>query len=221
MPVSREPVNVITGTSGWRTSASPASSPKPWTICTTPSGMPASCSRSTNRCASSGVSSAGLRTTVLPQTSAGQSFHGGDRDREVPRRDRADDADRHPDAHHELVAELRRRRLADAGAGPRRPCSSSCRSLPGCRRRPRPSPSPSRGSSGRRARPCRARAAPRSGRGCCRARAPGTSRQSSQAARAVATARSTSAAVERGKVSISSPVDGFRDSKVAVAMRRS
>jgi len=26
-PVSREPVNVITGTSGWRTSRSPASSP--------------------------------------------------------------------------------------------------------------------------------------------------------------------------------------------------
>ena len=49
----------------------------------------------------------------------------------------------------------------------------------------------------------------RSGRGCCRARAPGTRRQSSQAALAVATARSTSAAVERGKVSISSPVDGF------------
>ena len=49
----------------------------------------------------------------------------------------------------------------------------------------------------------------------------GTSRQSSQAARAIATARSTSAAVDRVNVSISSPVDGFRDSKVAVAMRRS
>ena len=36
-----------------------------------------------------------------------------DRDREVPRRDRADDADRHADAHHELVAELRRGRLAE------------------------------------------------------------------------------------------------------------
>ncbi len=49
----------------------------------------------------------------------------------------------------------------------------------------------------------------------------GTRRQSSQAARAVATARSTSAAEERGKVSITSPVEGFRDSKVVVAMRRS
>ena len=49
----------------------------------------------------------------------------------------------------------------------------------------------------------------------------GTRRQSSHAARAVATARSTSAAVERGNDSITSPVDGFSDSKVAVAMRRS
>src|SRR5436190_590321 len=30
----------------------------------------------------------------------------GDRDREVPRRDAADDADRHPDRHLELVAQL-------------------------------------------------------------------------------------------------------------------
>ena len=37
---------------------------------------------------------------------------GRDGDRKVPRRDRADDADRHPHAHHELVPELGRRRLA-------------------------------------------------------------------------------------------------------------
>src|SRR5579862_4694607 len=47
----------------------------------------------------------------------------------------------------------------------------------------------------------------------------GTRRQSSQAARAIATARSTSAAVDRVNVSISSPVEGFRDSKVAVAIQ--
>ena len=57
------------------------------------------------------MSSAGFRTTVLPQTSAGASFHDGNRDREVPRRDRADDADRHAHRHVELVLELRRRRL--------------------------------------------------------------------------------------------------------------
>ena len=76
-PVSREPVNVITGTSGWRTSASPASSPNPWTTLTTPVGSPDSASSSTKRSASSGVSSAGLSTTVLPQTSAGASFQDG------------------------------------------------------------------------------------------------------------------------------------------------
>src|SRR5581483_4057724 len=46
----------------------------------------------------------------------------------------------------------------------------------------------------------------------------GTSRHSSHAARAAATARSTSSAPERGNDSITSPVDGLRDSKVAVAM---
>ena len=59
------------------------------------------------------MSSAGLSTTVLPQTSAGRELPRRDRDREVPRRDRADDADRHPHAHHELVAELGRRRLPE------------------------------------------------------------------------------------------------------------
>ena len=63
---------------------------------------------------------------------------GRDRDREVPRRDRADDADRHAHAHHELVAAARSASSGRTGAGPRRPCSSSCRSLPGRRRRPRP-----------------------------------------------------------------------------------
>ena len=76
-PVSREPVKVITGTSGCRTRASPASSPNPCTTLTTPAGTPASPSSSTNRDASSGVSSAGLRTTVFPQTRAGQSFQDG------------------------------------------------------------------------------------------------------------------------------------------------
>ena len=59
------------------------------------------------------MSSAGFRTTVLPQTSAGTELPRRDRDREVPRGDRADHAHRHPDAHHELVAELRRRGLAE------------------------------------------------------------------------------------------------------------
>ena len=123
-----------------------------------------------------------------------------DRDREVPRRDRADDADRHPHAHHELVAELARRRLAEEAPALAGHVVGSCRSPPGRRRRPRRAPSPSRASSARSARPCasrrssakRKRIAPRSGAG--------TSRQSSNAAFAAATARSTSAAPERGNV---------------------
>ena len=43
----------------------------------TPSGTPASISNSTKRWPSSGVSVAGLNTTVLPQTSAGAIFQDG------------------------------------------------------------------------------------------------------------------------------------------------
>ena len=44
---------------------------------TTPGGTPASMSSSTKRSPSAGVSVAGLKTTVLPQTSAGAIFHEG------------------------------------------------------------------------------------------------------------------------------------------------
>ena len=50
---------------------------EPWTTLTTPGGRPASASSSTKRSASSGVSSAGFSTTVLPHTSAGASFQDG------------------------------------------------------------------------------------------------------------------------------------------------
>ena len=46
----------------------------------------------------------------------GQHLPRGNGDREVPRRDRADDTDRHPHAHVELVAQLGRRRLAEQAA---------------------------------------------------------------------------------------------------------
>ena len=44
---------------------------------TTPLGIPASCNASTRRQALSGAADAGLITTVLPQISAGASFHAG------------------------------------------------------------------------------------------------------------------------------------------------
>ena len=68
------------------------------------------------RSARAGVSSAGFSTTVFPQTSAGSELPGGDCDREVPRRDRADDADGHPHRHLELVPQLRGCRLAEETA---------------------------------------------------------------------------------------------------------
>src|SRR5206468_12717240 len=48
-PVSREPVRVITGTSGWRTSRSPTAPPPPCTMLITPFGRPESSNNSTNR----------------------------------------------------------------------------------------------------------------------------------------------------------------------------
>ena len=76
-PVSREPVSVITGTSGCSTSRWPTAPPPPWTTLTTPAGTPASVSSSTKRSPRAGVSVAGLKTMVLPQTRAGAIFHEG------------------------------------------------------------------------------------------------------------------------------------------------
>ena len=72
-PTSVEPVNATFATSGCSTSRCPAVRPGPATTLTTPSGSTsaASCSK---RSAVSGVSSAGLSTTVLPAASAGAIF---------------------------------------------------------------------------------------------------------------------------------------------------
>ena len=182
---------------------------------TTPGGTPASASSSTKRSARNGVSSAGFSTTVLPQTSAGQSFHDGIAIGKFHGVIAPTTPDRHPHAHHELVAEARSASSGRTGAAPRRPCSSSCRSLPERLRRPRPAPSPSRASSGRSAPPCGRAGARRAGTGSRRARGAGTRRQSSNAAFAAATARSTSAAPERGNEASVSPVAGTNESNVA------
>src|SRR5438270_4441808 len=58
-------------------SGAPASGPKPVTTLITPGGNPASTSVRTRFIHESGVSSAGFMTQVLPQTSAGKSFHDG------------------------------------------------------------------------------------------------------------------------------------------------
>ncbi len=58
-------------TSGWLTNRWPTTEPLPGITVSTPSGIPASIASSPIRSAVSGVSSAGLRTTVLPAASAG------------------------------------------------------------------------------------------------------------------------------------------------------
>jgi hypothetical protein len=76
-PVSVDPVNDTTDTSGCSTMGAAAPGPSPMTRLTTPGGTPASTSVCTKLMAVSGASSAGLKTTVLPQISAGRIFHDG------------------------------------------------------------------------------------------------------------------------------------------------
>ena len=74
-PTSVDPVNAIFAMSGCSTIRVPHTLPGPTTTFTTPSGRPASRTSFSNATAVSGVSSAGLRTTVFPAASAGASFH--------------------------------------------------------------------------------------------------------------------------------------------------
>ena len=75
LPTSVEPVNATLSTSRMRGERRARVSPKPVTMLTTPGGKPASSISSPRRSAESGVCSAGFSTTVLPQASAGPSFH--------------------------------------------------------------------------------------------------------------------------------------------------
>ena len=93
LPATVDPVNEILSTSGWVTMCSPTSRPA-CTMLSTPAGSPASCTASASRYALSGVSGAGFSTTVEPDASAGRELQHGDEQRDVPRHDRADDADR-------------------------------------------------------------------------------------------------------------------------------
>ena len=70
-PTAVEPVKQTLRTSGWVTNRSPTTEPLPGSTVNTPSGMPASRASCPMSIAVSGVSSAGLSTTVLPAASAG------------------------------------------------------------------------------------------------------------------------------------------------------
>ncbi len=73
-PVAVEPVNETRSTSGWAASAAPTTGPVPVTRLSTPGGRPASSTASKSRYAVSGVSSAGLSTTVQPAARAAATF---------------------------------------------------------------------------------------------------------------------------------------------------
>src|ERR1700757_898324 len=75
-PTVVEPVKETTFTASCLQRSSPTSGP-PVTRFTTPAGTPASSRTLTKLMAESGVSDEGLKTTVLPQTSAGMIFHDG------------------------------------------------------------------------------------------------------------------------------------------------
>src|SRR5215469_13878539 len=77
LPTALDPVKEIARTSGCSSSGKPASGPNPLTMLITPLGTPASASVRTRLKVERGVSCAGLITQVLPQTSAGSSFHEG------------------------------------------------------------------------------------------------------------------------------------------------
>ena len=74
LPTSVEPVKAILSTSACSTIACPIAGP-PARMLTTPGGRSASATISASSSAVSGVVSAGLSTTVLPQASAGAIFH--------------------------------------------------------------------------------------------------------------------------------------------------
>ena len=74
LPARVEPVNETISTSGWVTSASPATGPVPVTRLKTPAGSPAESMTSARMKALSGATSEGFSTTVQPAASAGATF---------------------------------------------------------------------------------------------------------------------------------------------------
>ena len=74
LPVAVEPVRLSTRTAGCSASTAPITDPRPGTICTTPSGRPASRMSGAVASAMSGVSSAGFHTHAQPAATAAATF---------------------------------------------------------------------------------------------------------------------------------------------------
>src|SRR5215216_2558040 len=77
VPIPVDPVKVIPPTRGSPTSTSPTTAPGPVIRLTTPRGAPARSSSSIRYPADHGVSDDGLKTTVLPNASAGAILRTG------------------------------------------------------------------------------------------------------------------------------------------------
>ena len=218
-PVVVSPVKATLATRGLEASGLPASTPKPLTMLTTPGGS-RSATRLIQKWMEAGVCSAGLRTTALPAASAGRQLPCGHQDREVPRDDLGDDAQRLVEVVRDgVVVELARASPPGRGARPR--SSGSGRWRAGCRRPGSRVPA-CRSPSSRR--PRALPDAPPSGRRSCRGRAARSAAevrpQAGAAACAASRARSTSSAVPRAISVKGLPVDRARVLEVLAAGRR-
>ena len=161
-----------------------------------------------------GVCSAGLSTTALPAASAGRELPDRHQDREVPRDDLADDAERLVEVVGDgVVVDLGR---ADPpGRGSRRRSSGSGRRPAGCRRRGSRGPA-CRCPSSRRRRASRGSASIRSAillQDVRRARRPRSCPRRARRAWAASSASSTSSAVPRATSQNVWPVTGVGFSK--------
>ena len=94
LPTSVEPVNVIFATSACSASALPATSPRPFTTLKTPGGPPASTNSSASRRQLMRRLLGGLQHDRVAGGERGRDLPGRHQQRVVPRRDRADDAER-------------------------------------------------------------------------------------------------------------------------------
>ena len=113
LPTSVEPVKATLSTSGCLASAAPAVSPKPVTMLTTPSGMPASAISSPKRRRRERRLLGGLEHDRAARGERRRELPGRHHQREVPRDDLADDADRFAQGVGVPVARARHRdRLA-------------------------------------------------------------------------------------------------------------
>ena len=154
LPVPTEPVKVMASTSGLSSIAWPTTEPVPMTRLSTPFGRPARLQDVDERPGAAGHEVGRLEDDGVAVGERRRDLPGRDGDREVPRRDDADDADR---LARDLDADARahrRQRSRRPGAAPRRRRTRRSARRGSPRRCLRPASCPPRAPAARRARPC-------------------------------------------------------------------